>query len=194
MALSQLQSVSPGDRIQSAVWDNEFQNILTHPIDLISPSTGAINFALQAHVGLLPSVISATSASAGQVLMSTGGSVAIWATSTAPPFTPSFTSTETPFAYSSVVTVPHGLDAYPSQVRVVLRNVVSTAGFSTGQEIPVQGTVSEQNAAGRGVTYCVSSSAVKISFGVSHRTLDILTAADVLVSSSAWQAVVRCWA
>src|SRR6476469_6407484 len=74
MALSQLVPVNPGDRIQSAVWNNEFQNILTNPISLISPTTGAINFALQPHTGLLPSVVSASSGTLGQFLfLSTAG-------------------------------------------------------------------------------------------------------------------------
>lgn len=46
--------------------NGEFNNILTNPISLISPTTGAINFNGQAHTGLLPSAISATSGSTGQ--------------------------------------------------------------------------------------------------------------------------------
>src|SRR5690348_13766146 len=78
MSLSQLVTVNPGDRIQASVWNNEVQNVLTHPIDLISPSTGAINFNLQAHTGLVPSAVSATSGTAGQVLVVTTGATAAW--------------------------------------------------------------------------------------------------------------------
>lgn len=78
MALSQIHPVNPGDRIESAVWNAEFQNILSHPVDLISPSTGAINFAGQAHTGLPPTAITATSGTAGQVLLIGSGGTAAW--------------------------------------------------------------------------------------------------------------------
>ena len=81
MALAQLVVQVPGTLIKSGDWNNEFQNILTHPIALISPTTGPINFNLQAHTNLLPSVISATSASAGQALIDTGGAT-VWGTPT----------------------------------------------------------------------------------------------------------------
>ena len=195
MSLSQLVTVAPGDRIQSQTWNNEFQNILTHPVDLISPSTGAINFNLQAHTGLLPSVVSATSATAGQALISTGGTTAVWGSPIVSVFTPTFTSAETGWTALSVVTIPHGLNAQPSQVRVTLRNIASTAGFSTGMEIPINGTVSEVNAARRSACYTVSSSAVFVSIGTTPPVvLDLLTAAEYQVSSSSWAIVARCWA
>ena len=53
--------------------NGEFNNILNNPIALISPTTGPINFNLQAHTGLIPSAITATSGSAGQVLTVVGG-------------------------------------------------------------------------------------------------------------------------
>lgn len=79
MSLSQIHPVNPGDRIESAVWNAEFQNILSHPVDLISPSTGAINFGLQAHTGLPPTAITATSGAPGQVLSVGSGGTAAWA-------------------------------------------------------------------------------------------------------------------
>ena len=60
MALAQLVVQVHGTLIKSGDWNNEFQNIVTHPISLISPTTGGINFALQAHTNLLPSAITAT--------------------------------------------------------------------------------------------------------------------------------------
>src|SRR5690349_19402040 len=85
MALSQLDPVSPGDRIESVTWNSEFQNILTHPVDLISPSTGPINFNLQAHTNLVPTAITATSGSAGQVLSIGFGGTPIWSAGQASP-------------------------------------------------------------------------------------------------------------
>ena len=83
MSLSQIHPVNPGDRIESAIWNAEFQNILSHPIDLISPSTGAINFAGQAHTGLPPTAITATSGVAGQVLSIGSGGTPAWVASQA---------------------------------------------------------------------------------------------------------------
>lgn len=76
MALAQLVVQVPGTLIKSGDWNNEFQNILTHPIALISPTTGAINFNLQTHTNLVPTAITATSASNGQVLSVVAGAPA----------------------------------------------------------------------------------------------------------------------
>src|SRR6478752_2152396 len=84
MAISQLVTVAPGDRIQAGVWNNEIQNIITQSISLISPTTGAINFALQPYTGLLPSVITATSGITGQVLTVSSSGTSNWASGAVP--------------------------------------------------------------------------------------------------------------
>src|SRR6266700_2160707 len=100
MALSQLITQVPGTLIKSGDWNNEFQNILIHPIALISPTTGAINFNLQAHTNLIPTALSATSGSAGQVLTIVGAAPA-WAAPTPAVLTTGTVSTGAIFAISS---------------------------------------------------------------------------------------------
>lgn len=66
MALGRIK-VWVAEKLFAADLNGEFNNILNNPIALISPTTGAINFNGQAHTGLLPSAMSATSGSTGQV-------------------------------------------------------------------------------------------------------------------------------
>lgn len=80
MSLARVKVWNPGDVLTASDLNSEFNNILNNPVSLISPSTGAINFNLQAHTGLLPSVITGTSGSAGQVLTvsTAAASTPIW--------------------------------------------------------------------------------------------------------------------
>src|SRR5258706_9935094 len=83
MSLASPHTFTPGDLLTAANLQNIETNILNTPITLISPTTGAINFALQSHVSLIPGAITTTSASSGQALIyngvSTGG---VWGTPT----------------------------------------------------------------------------------------------------------------
>jgi hypothetical protein len=74
---------SAGQVLTAAAQNGEFNNIINNPIALISPTTGAINFNLQTHTNLLPSVITATSGSAGNALI-TNGAGTVWGTPTVP--------------------------------------------------------------------------------------------------------------
>lgn len=80
MSLARVKVWIPGDVLTAADLNSEFNNVLNNPNSLISPSTGPINFNLQAHTGLLPSVITGTSGVAGNVLtLSTAATpVAAW--------------------------------------------------------------------------------------------------------------------
>ncbi len=82
MSLGRVKTWIPGEVLTAADLNSEFNNVLDHPTSLISPSTGPINFNLQAHSNLLPSAISATSGTAGQVLTHAGG-VTAWSASPA---------------------------------------------------------------------------------------------------------------
>lgn len=74
MSLARVKTWIFGERLNSADLNNEFNNILNNPVNLISPSTGAINFAAQAHSGIIPSAITTTSGSGFQsVVGSTSG-------------------------------------------------------------------------------------------------------------------------
>lgn len=68
MALGRVKSWNDGDVLFAADQNAEFNNILNNPIALVSPTTGPINFNGQAHTGLLPSAISATSGSTGDLV------------------------------------------------------------------------------------------------------------------------------
>lgn len=75
MSLARAHTWNAGDILKAADLNGEFNNVLNNPVSLISPSTGAINFNLQAHTNLLPSAITATSGVSGQVLgVSSSGS------------------------------------------------------------------------------------------------------------------------
>lgn len=69
MALARVTTWVAGNTLTAAALNGEFNNILNNPITLISPTTGVIDFDLRAHTNMLPSVISASSGSAGQLAM-----------------------------------------------------------------------------------------------------------------------------
>ena len=88
MALARAHTWNAGDLLTANDLNGEFNNILNNPISLISPTTGAINFNLTAHTNLVPTAITATSGSTGNVLTVSAAGNPIWA-----PFTPgSFTT------------------------------------------------------------------------------------------------------
>lgn len=70
MALAQVKTQNPGNTILSGDWNSEFQNILNNPITLISPTTGPINFNLQAHTNFVVQAVSVdpTSTVAGRIM------------------------------------------------------------------------------------------------------------------------------
>lgn len=73
MSLARAHTWNPGDVLTAQDLNGEFNNILNNPISLVSPTTGTINFNLQAHTNLLPSAITATSGTTNQVLTVVGG-------------------------------------------------------------------------------------------------------------------------
>ena len=79
MALSRVTIWVSGQVLTAAALNGEYNNILNNPISLISPTTGAINFNLQAHTNLLPSVITGSSGASTNVLQLSAGLVPIWA-------------------------------------------------------------------------------------------------------------------
>jgi hypothetical protein len=78
MALARVTVWNPGDVLTASALNGEINNILDNPTTLISPSTGAINFNLLSHTGILPTVISATSGSAGQVFAISPAGTPAW--------------------------------------------------------------------------------------------------------------------
>lgn len=77
MSLARVKVWNPGDVLTASDLNAEFNNVLNNPVSLVSPSTGPINFNLQAHTNLVPTAITATSGSVGQVLsISTAGTLA----------------------------------------------------------------------------------------------------------------------
>jgi hypothetical protein len=78
MALARLVTFTPLTLIKSAEVNGEFNNILGNAIALVSPTTGAINFNLQAHTNLVSSALSATSGSTGQVLTVNAAGTPSW--------------------------------------------------------------------------------------------------------------------
>lgn len=69
MSLARVKVWNPGDVLTASDLNAEFNNVLNNPVSLISPSTGPINFNLQAHTNLVPSAITASSGLAGQALI-----------------------------------------------------------------------------------------------------------------------------
>ena len=80
MAISRVTTWSAGQVLTAAALNSEFNNVIVNPIALISPTTGAINFNLQSHTNLLPSALTATSGSTGNVLTYISPGVVGWST------------------------------------------------------------------------------------------------------------------
>lgn len=78
MSLARVKVWSPGDVLTASDLNSEFNNITNNPITLISPTTAPINFNLQAHTGLLPTVLSASSGSTGSLMAVTSSGAANW--------------------------------------------------------------------------------------------------------------------
>jgi len=78
MALGRVTVWNSGQVLTAAAQNGEFNNILNNPIALISPTTGAINFNLQTHTNLLPSALTGTSGSSGNVLTLSAGLIPGW--------------------------------------------------------------------------------------------------------------------
>ena len=87
MALARAHTWNAGDLLTANDLNGEFNNILNNPIALISPTTGAINFNLTAHTNLVPTAITATSGSTGNVLTVSAAGTPIWAAFTPGSFT-----------------------------------------------------------------------------------------------------------
>jgi hypothetical protein len=79
VALARVKVWIPGDVLTAADLNAEFNNLINNPVSLISPTTGPINFALQAHTNLLPAVVTGTSGSTGDLLTVSTAGTAIWA-------------------------------------------------------------------------------------------------------------------
>lgn len=72
MSLARIKTWNPGDVLTAADLNGEIDNIIDHPISLISPTTGPINFASVAHTNLVPSALVAGSTGTLLVTASSG--------------------------------------------------------------------------------------------------------------------------
>ena len=158
MALARAHVWNVGDLLKSNDLNGEFNNILLNPVALISPSTGAINFNLQAHTGILPSAITATSAATtGQALIYNGVSTTV--------------VFGTPAVAASAVTIVAGTTG---QVFAV----TSSNSAPAFQVLPIDGGLSTTLPTA-GMVYYISSSAGKLiglAIGTSGQVLTISTA------------------
>lgn len=160
MSLASPHTFTPGELLTAANLQNIETNILNNPITLISPTTGAINFALQSHVSLIPGAITTTSASSGNALIyngvSTGG---VWGT---------------PTVAASGVTIVAGSTG---QVFAVTSSNSSPAF----QVLPIDGGLST-TVPSAGMVYYISSSAgvlKGLTIGTSGQVLTVTTSGVV---------------
>jgi hypothetical protein len=73
MALARIKTWIAGEILKAADQNGEFNNILNNPITLLSPTTGAINFNLQAHTNLIAQTLAVNpvSTAAGRIMFNT---------------------------------------------------------------------------------------------------------------------------
>jgi hypothetical protein len=172
MSLARVKVWIPGDVLTAADLNGEFNNIINNPITLISPSTGAINFNLQAHTNLLPSVITATGGSAGQALISTGGTTVSFGTpSVGSASLTGFTSGDTPVGTSS-----GALSAVSIGSTGKVYAVTSSNSPPAWQVIPPDGGLST-TVPSTGMVYYISTSGVLkgLTAGTSGQVLTLST-------------------
>ena len=143
--------------------------------------------------GDLITASTATSPTFKTVALGSSGSYLVVGTSGGPVWAAYFESTPTAFSLSSGFRKAHGFGTTPRMVMgsfVVNTSAVGT--YSTGDEIPIVGTMSESNAAGHGALVAMNSSSVILSIGVSVAILS--TGGTTAVTSSAFLATLRAWA
>lgn len=183
MALARAHTWAVGDLLKSADLNGEFNNILNNPISLVSPTTGAINFNLQTHTGILPSAITATSGSAGNVLTITGGS-AVWgsAATVSPTAFTTMSSGETLIGTSSGAAKSLSIGSTGQ-----ILTVSSSKSDPAWGVIPIDGGLST-TVPTAGMVYYISSSAgllKGLTIGTSGQVLTVTTSGVVGWAASA---------
>lgn len=137
MSLGRVTTWVAGQVLTANALNGEFNNVLQNPITLISPTTSPINFNLVAHTNLLPSVISATSGTVGQAIVTTGGAP-VWGSPTVALVFTSFTSGQIPVGTSSgglaainIGSANQLLIVTSSNSTPIWRSLVADGGLST---------------------------------------------------------------
>lgn len=112
-------------------------------------------------------------------------------------FTETFTSAAQTITSAGGLTIAHGLTSVPTLVQLRLRNITADAGYSTGEEVIINGNSNDNgSASNRGQSVWLDATNINIRFGSSATPYVILhktSGAATVLTNARWSLLVKVW-